>query len=790
VTGSQSGNKNNFRLIAIIVLLEIPVAALAIMYGDRFLLPWAPNRFLPIGWAYPFIAMLLAIVIWLWYFAMVTWAISDKMPYLQAVLWKLKHLKKQSTSETRPHNLKNIRALLTERITDEELRSFCYDTPEFVSVYNQLGPDTSKSQVIDRLIKQAGRKSQLEILLALAEKNKPARYEKHQPYYDDSSRVTTSGRGDGKSQDAKVGWIGITILATMVWGATFGWFVWHSLYPEPIPPDEFGIAVALFGEGPDYRVTKRGREISNLLYEDLDSQIRQTPELKSNVVLKSLGVIRNFDQGIAEGRRVGAKLVISGRVVENEAGTIVHFQVLETPTMTDNPSVPQIIPVTRQSLQTNLDISGANSIDIKEMAGVQSLAIASFSLGLYYFFQLDNQQAAEQFELTLAQLQNQLGPDTIADLGLVYFYLARSYQVLGKFKESQKNFLLAEKYISDDPAIPLGQMYNYRVFGQEESRQHAFAQVIKLANDLPSDKILAIYNKAVAYEMAQQYEAALLEYQAIQKINPEFFLGHLGIGRMLVELERLDEAETLYQTAMELAQDDPAKQIWVYLDIGKLQEKQGDIEAAIGSYKRANQMNSNLVSPYFHLAELYNQQKLYDAAYFYYNKITEVSQTPSWAYGLQADFLRKNGDTPDAIQAYHQALRYPAYDAPLLRTYLGELYAEAAEAEFPDKKTLALAAYQKALQDPGLYEAYIRSSYGKTLAQFREVDEAIVQLEKSAEIDEGPAIAARMNLGLIYTTKGDIDRAKSHYQYLIKRGNEIDEELLNVVLGLLNSLEN
>lgn len=89
------------------------------------------------------------------------------------------------------YNLKNIRILLTKGFTDEELRRLCYDEPSFRSVYDQLARNSSKAEIIDRLLEHTDQMLQIEMLLALAKQHNPARYEKHQPYIINSS--TSSG---------------------------------------------------------------------------------------------------------------------------------------------------------------------------------------------------------------------------------------------------------------------------------------------------------------------------------------------------------------------------------------------------------------------------------------------------------------------------------------------------------------------------------------------------------------------------------------------------------------------
>lgn len=97
------------------------------------------------------------------------------------------------------YNLQNIRAFLSKGLTDEELRCLCYDAPGFKDVYNQLGPNTSKAQVIQWLIEYADRHLQMEPLLALAKEYNPARYERHQPYYEVGADLTISNDADESS---------------------------------------------------------------------------------------------------------------------------------------------------------------------------------------------------------------------------------------------------------------------------------------------------------------------------------------------------------------------------------------------------------------------------------------------------------------------------------------------------------------------------------------------------------------------------------------------------------------
>ncbi len=101
------------------------------------------------------------------------------------------------------YNLRNIRDLLTEGFTDEELRRLCYDISDFRSVYNQLARNSGKAEIVDRLLEHAEQKLQIEMLLAMAKEHNPARYEKHQPYYETSTRPKTSDDTRENSSEAE-----------------------------------------------------------------------------------------------------------------------------------------------------------------------------------------------------------------------------------------------------------------------------------------------------------------------------------------------------------------------------------------------------------------------------------------------------------------------------------------------------------------------------------------------------------------------------------------------------------
>jgi hypothetical protein len=103
------------------------------------------------------------------------------------------------------YNLKNIRTVLTEGFTAEELRQLCFEVSAFRFVYNQLAESTGKSKIVRLLLEHAEQKELIEILLDEVKERNPNKYEKCKPYYTISlSQPIVSSTVRGKSQRAKI----------------------------------------------------------------------------------------------------------------------------------------------------------------------------------------------------------------------------------------------------------------------------------------------------------------------------------------------------------------------------------------------------------------------------------------------------------------------------------------------------------------------------------------------------------------------------------------------------------
>jgi len=512
-------------------------------------------------------------------------------------------------------------------------------------------------------------------------------------------------------------------IATIAWVGLLGWQAQAVLSPH-FEPRQFGIAVATFGDGPDYRVSTQSRQISEILREELDLAIQEL-DLMEPVATTRIGVVANRTQAVADGSRVEADLVIRGWIAREDTagkeGVRVFFEVLETENITDNPNLPQILPVTRPPLKTSRRIITATT---RSTIQEQAVVITAFSLGLYYYLDLNFEEAIIQFTNARNRLEATRAADNVINPGLIDYYLGRSYQILGKYRESQEAFDRAAASSPDDPAILLGQAYNQRVFGESDLRKQTLDKLAKLCANSDEKDIPTLYDCAVYYRTVEDYPAALRKYERIINLDETFFLAYLGAGRTHIDTGELDQAEAMYQTAEDLAAGDSKRLVWVYIgkgqlyeEIGKgqLDEEKDPIEAAINEYKQAINLNGALASPHFYLAELYKAEGRMKEAENEYQILADLSDDPdlsvsaAWAHGLFATFLCDTGKYGQAIEQYEIALQYQPYDTALLQMHLGLAYTAADEQTVADKEKQARAAFEAAIANAGTDKAYIQS---------------------------------------------------------------------------------
>ena len=390
--------------------------------------------------------------------------------------------------------------------------------------------------------------------------------------------------------------------ALLAFVSVSAWQVRDVLYPPQFAPEEFGIAIATFGDGSSYAAPPAGYGMADRLNLDMHTAIKQQPGLvdaaevasadsaggdgRQVVAVRRIGVIGDDPgQAEADGARIGASLVIWGQIVREGGGLQIHFNMLQTPDLVDDPAFPQQLPTINPLLDNKLIVSREELASFEDEVSGQSLGLTAFSLGLVQFRACKYQAAADQFQVALRYLGSPghiageaagaaAGPDNSVEL--IYYYLGRSYQALTRYDDSQAMLAEAAQRNPDDIAVLLAQVYNYNAMGREEERDVAAAQLVRLSYEQPAwAQKQAAYDRGWAYEITGDKEAAAREYLDLTQRYPDFYIAYLSAADVLTELARWNEAEKILEEAAAQVNGDRTRQIWLELGQAKLLAARG-----------------------------------------------------------------------------------------------------------------------------------------------------------------------------------------------------------------------
>ncbi|MEJ2689337.1 MAG: tetratricopeptide repeat protein [Deltaproteobacteria bacterium] len=367
-----------------------------------------------------------------------------------------------------------------------------------------------------------------------------------------------------------------------------------------------------------------------------------------------------------------------------------------------------------------------------------------------------------------------------------YFYLAKLYRELKLYDRAAKYY---EKSLSlrwstltaIEAADFLERLSRYReaeklylrMLDQDEANEHARLRLAEIYARLGE------VDKAV--DMLQELKEYSMEPQQVD----------LAIGRILVENNRLDEAETHFkQMIANYPEFEPARSLlaMVYYEKGEKEQAVKQLEAIprdsdsyadavvmrvrmlveMKDYQQAESILTEAIKSgleplskmYTLLASLYQKVgRIDDARKIFQQALTLFADDYQvlFEYGI---FLDKTGDQKGALETMQKVLELNP-DDPYALNYIGYTWADKGIQLEKAEQYL-----QKAVQQLPK-DGFVRDSLGWAYFKLGKMDAAIRELEVASELEpEDPTIAE--HLGDAYAGKGDIESAEKNYQRAIK----------------------
>jgi tetratricopeptide (TPR) repeat protein len=545
------------------------------------------------------------------------------------------------------------------------------------------------------------------------------------------------------------------------------------IHPSKFDPEVFGVAVAQFGEGPDFENTNKSREVSELVLGKLLQEKQERPNLQF-IQFRQIGLVTNESEADEEGRRIGADLVIWGQLQINDVATTLNFSILETPDKVSNPTLPRVVPLIETSANGIIQIPSRNTDEIA--AGTST--ISAFTFGLANYFQWDYAQSNLAFEEALETSLSQSNKY----LYLLHLYYGLSLQWPGELEAANEHFRIANTLIPDEPAAPLAMAFGNRSLGNmDEARANAQTAYDLLTSyiRLHPENAIAYYNRALANEILEDSVLALKDYQTAVEKEPQLFIAYIGEIRMNLSIDRIEEAIDASRDAIELAEGNGANPAWAYFYLAQCYERNNDISNAKFAYQKAVSLAPQIDWIHFHTGQFYERNNEFDAAKSEYEALIKVSSNKPWAHSILARLYAEKDLLEDAIREYELALQIdPQIDG--LWIELANVYVSAAkneEANQAFRRAIAVAKKPSNL----IYNLFI---YGNFLYTQGEIQKAIGEWEKAYALDPNQC-DLMLNLGTGYKEINEKVKAIEMYeQILLLDNNENADCILDANIQL------
>ncbi|MBL7852790.1 MAG: tetratricopeptide repeat protein [Cyclobacteriaceae bacterium] len=259
---------------------------------------------------------------------------------------------------------------------------------------------------------------------------------------------------------------------------------------------------------------------------------------------------------------------------------------------------------------------------------------------------------------------------------------------------------------------------------------------------------------ADCYFHQEDFETASAYLKEALELNQQDVCAFQWAGRVLMEFDRVDEAEEMLQKAVDLNPEDSE----LYRELGDILGRLGKEEEAIEKYKKATELSPNYAGAYFGWGVALHLLGRHEEAIEKFKKVTSLD--PEFGpYTIWGVALNDLGRHEEAIEKYKKAIELNITDAFAYYNWgvtLNDL----------GRHEEAIEKYKKAIElDPSDVDAYL--DWGVTLNDLGRHEEAIEKYKKAIELDPSDA-DAYYNWGNSLYHLGKYDEAIEKYKMVIE----------------------
>ncbi len=214
----------------------------------------------------------------------------------------------------------------------------------------------------------------------------------------------------------------------------------------------------------------------------------------------------------------------------------------------------------------------------------------------------------------------------------------------------QEALVALEKVVAAVPDYLPARMFLGEALAKSGKLDDALQVFRKLAED---DPVQGAANARLGWVLGQlgQPEQAAIELQKAFDLAPDTAEFRVNLGSTFLELNRRDEAQELFRSALEI---DPA---CANFEIGKILVSAGDLKGAIKCYQQTLACDPNWIPLYSEIAVLLARQKQFDEAVVYAARAVQMSPHDADVHYNLGVMYAQQGKFDQAVGPLTEALR-------------------------------------------------------------------------------------------------------------------------------------
>jgi tetratricopeptide (TPR) repeat protein len=157
----------------------------------------------------------------------------------------------------------------------------------------------------------------------------------------------------------------------------------------------------------------------------------------------------------------------------------------------------------------------------------------------------------------------------------------------------------------------------------------------------------------LSWQQSQIYHDQFALWRDTLRKNPDAWLAHHNLGKLLFDRGELDEAARHFQEVLRIRPGDA----WAHHELGRVRQAENRIAEALYHYRQAVALDPTLFQTHYNLGLLAQQSGNLEEAVKSYRKALEIRPRFADAHNNLGTALELQGHESEAIQHYQEALR-------------------------------------------------------------------------------------------------------------------------------------